>query len=148
MNKSSVRPQKNPSFGKPLRARFSFNGFIRVGFFSGVWCFRWKTVKSACRTRARLTVMDSPSISIVDEVSYPRSRPNSHVIYRTHRNSCPTTVHPLRRLLSFRRNASATLSLSILDGMKFFAIALKTQTLRRQRRPRDRRFAARHARPR
>jgi len=39
---------------------------------------------------------------------------NSRAIHHTHRNSWPTTVHPLRRLLSLRRNVSATLSLSIV----------------------------------
>jgi len=38
---------------------------------------------------------------------------DSRAIHHTHRNSWPTTVHPLRRLLSLRRNVSATLSLSI-----------------------------------
>lgn len=109
----SVFPKKNPGhFIKPLRARKHdaalFSSVLRVEF-------RWKLSLPAARAAYR-DGFTWPLISIVDRYhTHERERPNSHVIHHTHRNSCPTTVHPLRRLLSFRRNASATLSLSILS---------------------------------
>lgn len=55
----------------------------------------------------------------------PGRAKSSRGFIRTHRNSCPTTVHPLRRLLSLRRNDSATLSLSISRSGTLRALSLR-----------------------
>lgn len=65
---------------------------------------------------ARATISSGHLFQLPRNMLSPnKAAKNFHVIYHTYRNSCPTTVHPLRRLLSFRRSASATLSLSIVQ---------------------------------